>query len=270
VIVLEIILQLSYIYSGFNLSQAARFTLTYTPISIVIFVGWIWQILDLEVKKVAPWVALTARPVPAADSLLLDYVGVNPLVVLHQAFRRRHWHILGTTTGLWLANAATIAASSLWFIAITSRTEAVRLERTSVFNGSAYHPNRDNISFIYPYFGHGVFNLSLPPWHSGDHVLASFKSSEKDGHDTLTGLTDAFSADLICERGSVELQGYLPVADVYHIIGHSNHTVDIPQIKVSVGQCTQTFNVTSYAKIGLDSASVSDCEYTVAYLSRIT
>jgi hypothetical protein len=268
VIVLEIILQLSYIYSGFNFPEDAEYILTYMPIPIVIFVGWIWQILDLEVKKIAPWVALTAKPVSAEDSLLLDYVGVNPLVVLHQAFRRRHWRILGTTTGLWLANAATIAASSLWLYASTSRTEQILLERTSVFNGSAYHPNRDNISFIYPYFGHGVFNLSLPPWHSGYHVLASFNSSEKDDHDMLAGLTDAFSADLTCERGSVELQGYLTVADIYHIMGYSNHTVDIPQIKVSVGQCTQTFNVTSYAKIGLDSASVSDCECTVVNLSR--
>jgi hypothetical protein len=261
---LEVLLQLSQANTGFTLSNLPRIVLAYTPVAIVIFVGWIWQVLDLEVKKMQPWIALSAGPVAAEDSLLLDYVGAGPLDLVRQALRSRHWRVLLTTLGLWIANAATVAASSMWFIEVTPRADPISMVQTSMFDGSIAHSSMDDVNFVHTYLGHVTFGLSLPQWISDDYVLASFNSSRPKEDALLRTTTDGYTADLSCVRGDVELAGYVSLPDYYGVFGPRNSMVNLPHVRVVIDQCSQVFNITSMTKIGLDSSGIANCKLDVS------
>lgn len=257
---LEVLLRLSDAHSGFSLPRTARFALTYLPVALVILIGWLWQILDLEVKKLVPWVVLSKAPATAEDSLLLDYVGANQFTVLRQAFSRHHHRVVLTVIGLWVANAATVAATSLWFIAVTSRSESVTLVRTSVFNGSLYDQNILDLGFANSYLGHERFNLSLPPWMDRHFVLAPFNSTVLQPDVLLSGVTDGYYADLDCEIGAMTAAGSTPVVDTYGIAVSAGDILQIPLVELAVGTCTDTVNLTTYESLAKDFGTAIDCE----------
>jgi hypothetical protein len=208
---LKVLLRLSQAYMGFTLSNIPRIILAYTLVSVVIFVGWIWQVLDLEVKKMQPWIALSAGPVATEDSLLLDYVGAGPLALIQQALQSRRWRVLLATLGLWIANAGTVAAYSLWVVEVASRSNTIAMVQTSLFDGLNAHASTYNVGFVHTYLGNVTFGLPLPSWISDDYVLASFNASRPTKNTLLRAKTDGHTADLIRKirltyRASVHLR----------------------------------------------------------------
>ncbi|KZV78186.1 hypothetical protein EXIGLDRAFT_847756, partial [Exidia glandulosa HHB12029] len=92
---LEAFVRLSHLRSGFAVpADGVRRLLTYGPIVGFVCMGMVWKSWELEVKKLMPWADMRTKPIPAKDSILLDYVGVNYVEVLWIAVKHKHWSVL--------------------------------------------------------------------------------------------------------------------------------------------------------------------------------
>jgi hypothetical protein len=258
VILLEMIHQSSVAHTGFSApTYGFSIVFTYTPVVVILAVGWAWQILDVEVKKLAPWAALAHGGHSAQDSLFLDYLDANIISVLSRATRRRHFQVLATSVGGLLAAAAGVASTSLWSRVSVDSMEPAILEKIAVFNGSLFNTSIADISLFQPYLGYQLYNLSLPRWSSDNYALAPFNLSERAAKDVLiTSTTDAIRGYLQCQTGTAHLASWVSVPDVSHILGDVGQELQLPQMEVTVGcssgaNVTAILNVTSYEDLAL-------------------
>ncbi|KAJ7133083.1 hypothetical protein C8R44DRAFT_730281 [Mycena epipterygia] len=89
-LLLLIALELFNQHSPYNTrSTGAKFMWAYAPVGILMIVNWIWTAYDLQIKTLVPWAAISRRATLAEQSWLLDYIGVNPIVIVLTAFRYR-------------------------------------------------------------------------------------------------------------------------------------------------------------------------------------
>jgi hypothetical protein len=250
----EVYHQLSAANTGFTVPAAGpRFLATYFPVVFAIIVGWAWQILDIEVKKLAPWVALASKECTASESLLLDYMDTNVLVAIWHASRRRHFRVLMSSLGVLITAGIGVASTSLWIIATVRRSTSNSFTTTAVFNGSLWSPSSSDITFFQPFQGVQAYNLSMPKWVYADYAIEPFNASVPIfGEDaTITGVTSAVRGDLECKAGSATLAPYIDVTDGYHLLGSGDHTYRLAQLEIDVDGCLQTVNASSYTDIGM-------------------
>jgi hypothetical protein len=259
VAVLEILVYISRNHSGFPIPPTALyFPVTYTPVALIIFVGWVWQILDLEVKKLVPWLALSKGPTALEDSLLLDYIGANPFSTIINGVRRKHYRVVVSTLGRWVTAGTVVAATSLWVIAPVQLVESIPLVYTEAFNGSAFDNFTDG-SFLFPYLGHQLYDIPIPSWTFDQYVFDPFVAEDTPGNAILSGTTRGSKADLDCQQASVQLSGSFSVIDAYNITGNAFSTMNIPVVDVVLGDCRETFNITTYKDLGnKDRANLAD------------
>lgn len=90
-----------------------------------------------------PWKLMAGSPqtAKAKDSLLLDYVSPNPLVVLWKSLRAKHWPVLISVIGSQLIILVTVISTSLFVLESTTVQQkkvpmTVRRFDASNFNAS--------------------------------------------------------------------------------------------------------------------------------------
>jgi hypothetical protein len=250
----EVYHQVSAANTGFAVPAAGpRFLATYFPVVFAIFVGWAWQVLDIEVKRLAPWVALASKECTASESLLLDYMDTNVLVAIWHASRRRHFRVLMTSIGVLITAGIGVASTSLWVITTMRRSTSTSFTTTAVFDGFLWDTSSSDITFFQPFQGVQAYNLSMPKWIYADYAIEPFNASVPIfGADaTMTGITSAVRGDLECQAGSATLAPYMDVVDAYHLLGSEEHTYRLAQLEIDVGGCRQTVNASSYVDIGM-------------------
>jgi hypothetical protein len=257
---LEVYHQISAASTGFVVPTAGpRFLATYSPVVFAVLIGWTWQVLDIEVKKLAPWVALASQECTASESLFLDYMDTNVLMVIWHASRRRHFHTLMTSLGVLITAAIGVASTSLWVVATVRRSTSTSFKTTAVFNGSLWNSSSSDITFFQPFQGVQAYNLSMPKWVYADYAIEPFNvSTPAFGADaTMTGITSGVRGDLECQAGFATLAPYTDVADGYHLLGSGEHTYRLAQLEIDLDGCRQTVNASSYVDIGTTVARLN-------------
>ncbi|KDQ58668.1 hypothetical protein JAAARDRAFT_34503 [Jaapia argillacea MUCL 33604] len=241
VAVLEAIIRIARRDSGFSPPSSSRLVAwTYVPLIILVGIAWIWQLFDLEVRKMIPWTAMKGHAVPAQDSILLDYIGGGILDVLSQALRRRDYPVLITVAGLIPVSVATIVATSLWIIFPILSSHPDTLIRTATFHGAELNVSSSDISYLYQYLGHVTYDLPRPRWLTQDYLIAPFNSSNPTSNMLITGSTKGYAADLDCQPAEVQLTGPPDALNM----SSPNFDFTQAQIQITYGGCEQTFNLT--------------------------
>jgi hypothetical protein len=102
-----------------------------------------WNKLDYHTKALMPWKLMSNKPQSAAQSLLLDYVSANPVVVLSGAIRHRHVPVIASATGSLIIILVTVLSTGLFVFQPTSMHENTTVSLLSTFDGA-----RVNISAV--------------------------------------------------------------------------------------------------------------------------
>ncbi|TFY54543.1 hypothetical protein EVJ58_g8802 [Rhodofomes roseus] len=176
---LEAFVRLSDSHTGFAVPSTTLQNLaTYLPIAFIIFVGWVWQAYELEVKELIPWASMCSGPVAPSDSIQLDYVGSNPLVTIATAIRKRHHGILICTLGTVAVAVCSIVAASIWDLEPAPRVLPVTLQRTGTYDGASLDSPADVSQSLTRYLARTVLQLSSPSWMTDDYVISPFNLSD--------------------------------------------------------------------------------------------
>jgi hypothetical protein len=241
---LETFVRLSHLNTGFSVpSQDIRGLLTYGPVVLLLFVGWTWQMYDLEVKKLAPWMEMRNRPSKAQDSLLLDYIGANYVEVVQRAMRRKHWPVLLVTLGSGLIALSTVVATSLWIVLLeTMPPVTTSLVNTFVISSDSFRNVSEDV-YLSKYLGKRVYGLPTPQWFYRDMIVSPFELLENDRHHTgiIAASTAAYSGRLDCSPIDISDAGNFTY--MQHIDQHyENYTMW--QAKAKWDGCEQVVNVT--------------------------
>ncbi|WPH03912.1 Hypothetical protein R9X50_00679500 [Acrodontium crateriforme] len=186
-----------------DLPLRSTFGYLYLPTIISVLYSLMWAWIDLDIKRIEPYLQLS-RPdgARAEDSLLLhypfDFLATLPL----KTFKRRHWSVLTVSLGVMVVFWGLTPIQSGMF---AIRTITIQEEKT-LYHATDYTPtNRQgNLSSI---FAQSVYNIawlneSLPSFMTTDFALSAFGTDEKPKDDfrgEYTGLTMLYSVDVNCE-----------------------------------------------------------------------
>lgn len=102
-----------------------------------------WSNLEQHTKTSMPWVLIFRKPQSAANSLLLDYITPNFLVVIWKSARARHFPVLTAAIGSLMVLATTVASTGLFSL------QPTEMERhTSMLITYSFATTRINMSSI--------------------------------------------------------------------------------------------------------------------------
>jgi hypothetical protein len=204
IVILEVVLQLSDGHNGFEEpSPSVQSFATYTPLVIFIFAGWYWQVIDIEVKKLAPWSQMTrgkqaASPTPPSNPLLLDYIGAGYVAVLRQSLKNRHWHVILAVAGSATFSVTAILATSIFSIEPrTFPTAKINLQYTGRLDVSAFDDTDTNRAWLKGFLD----GEPLPTWQTENYVAEPFQAVDAPRKNTfLIGDIAAYGANLDCYK----------------------------------------------------------------------
>ncbi|KZV87160.1 hypothetical protein EXIGLDRAFT_840211, partial [Exidia glandulosa HHB12029] len=209
--------------------------------------GLVWETRswELEVKKLMPWADMRTKPIPAKDSILLDYVGVNYVEVLWIAVKHKHWSVLLAILGSGMLAISNIAATSLWTTSFQPVQQHTQLLRTTSFD-NAFNPEAR--AYLASYFGHLLYGVPPPKWTYGNHALSSFQlQDDHTASGMLSAITQAYSATLSCETMVLETGAvYVDTFSQSHVLPAT----------ASWGECQQAFNVSGFGVRGTGLALI--------------
>jgi hypothetical protein len=148
--------------------------LTMTVLSILAFY---WNKLDYHTKALMPWKLMSENPQSADQSLLLDYVSGNPLVVLSGAIWHRHVPVIASAIGSLIIVVVTVSSTGLFVLQPT----LVR-EETMVSVLSSFDTAQANISAVdsFPVLAassilSGNLSINYPPNTNIDYAVDTFR-----------------------------------------------------------------------------------------------
>ena len=152
-----------------------------------------------------PWAVMSSGSAPSEESVLLDYVGANPLVGTITAIRRRHHNILVCTLGAMAAAVCSIVAASIWDLSSTAYVYRTALQQSATFNGSSLMDSADIAHSVRRYISRTVLQTPTPPWMIEDIVLAPFNFSGPAEGMVLSTITQGYRASLSCNPAIASL-----------------------------------------------------------------
>ena len=160
--------------------------------------------LVVDVKKIAPWAAMTNQWTEPEHSIQANYIDDLEILSVWKSVRRRHWGVLVALLGGLLSGSLTPFAGGLFYVdPFHESTSNVTLIRTSrfEFNGSlsAFDPLTSNVDEpIAALVGNSRFGSLLPPWTSNEYAFESFNMSDLHHNVSLIMKTVAFGGELDC------------------------------------------------------------------------
>jgi hypothetical protein len=184
----------------------------------------------------------------AEDSLLLDYVGANPITVAYRAVQKRHWPVLLSLIGAGLISLCLIVGTSLWeIIPIQMADRPIKLKQSQVFStGSFKEPS--SAAYLSQFISDWVFKRDPPLWLSNRDIMIPFELATPNVFvGNITGKTEAYSGQLVCEPIRAHGTGW-------HEHKISNRTdeneIDVMTYQVATywRGCNQTINAKTYPK----------------------
>ncbi|KAH7163537.1 hypothetical protein B0J13DRAFT_538772 [Dactylonectria estremocensis] len=157
-----------------DISKSAMISYLYGPMIIAVVFSMLWNWIDLDVKRIQPWMELS-RPTGATaeDSVLLDYPSDFIALAPIRAARRKHWPVfLSGFAVVLIFWVMTPLQSSLLGIASSTQT----ISATAV-NRSRLLPREEqkvNTRFTNMAYAIGWLGQSYPAFATKDYALLPF------------------------------------------------------------------------------------------------
>ncbi|SCV34078.1 uncharacterized protein FFFS_04190 [Fusarium fujikuroi] len=210
-IAVETITQRSAAQGGLALSVSledmpnyARFSYLYAPTVVAVLYSMIWSWIDLDVKRMQPWLELSKpNGATAEDSLFLDYqydfVGSVPI----KAAKRKHWPaFFGGTAMILVLWLLTPLQSTLLGTEVVSKSES-----TTIGNRTQLIPLKDQLPRLGPEilnigYSIGWLGQPFPPFTAPNYTLLPFyidnDPTPSKVHSNWTAETTMLSTELDC------------------------------------------------------------------------
>ncbi|KAI4749437.1 hypothetical protein E4T50_00276 [Aureobasidium sp. EXF-12298] len=188
-----------------SLPLAQTFSYLYMPTIVSLILSFIWTWIDLDVKRLQPYVQLSRKHgALGKDSILLHYPFDFVAFVPFAAIRRKHWStflasvavviIFWGLTPLQSSVFATKTINRAFQVATVTSTAYLSLQDQKETLTGSYAQSSYNIAWL---------NESLPPFMNRQGVLAPFALTDLDNKletsETWTAPTRYYSVDINCE-----------------------------------------------------------------------
>ncbi|KAG9757491.1 hypothetical protein KCU73_g4382, partial [Aureobasidium melanogenum] len=198
-----------------SLPLRETFSYLYMPTIVSLVLSFIWTWIDLDIKRLQPYVQLSRQHGALGnDSILLHYPFDFVAFVPFAAIRRKHWPtflasaavvvIFWGLTPLQSSMFATKTIEKAFRVAtVTSKAYLSLQDQKETLTG-AYAQSSYNIAWL---------NESLPPFMNRQGMLAPFTlagGNEKlETSETWTAPTHYYSVDIDCEVPTTDDHGYI-------------------------------------------------------------
>ncbi|KAK1778237.1 hypothetical protein QBC45DRAFT_168921 [Copromyces sp. CBS 386.78] len=200
------------------LSDVVTFSYLYAPTVISVLYSLLWSWIDLDIRRIQPWLELS-RPegALAESSVLLDYPSTFLAFIPFTAWKKGHWPVF--FSGI---------ASMLLFWAITPLQSAIMGVKSvsfatniTVSSHLALPSPQDqaammDTTILHTAFGMAWLEQASPSYTTADYAIIPFSRADSPSHylpgENLTAVTTMFTTELDCWEASVST---LPPARSY-------------------------------------------------------
>ncbi|KAG9643529.1 hypothetical protein KCV04_g4624, partial [Aureobasidium melanogenum] len=196
-----------------------------------------WGALEYQTKVMMPWKLMADEPQTAKDSLLLDYVSPNPVIVLWKSLRAKHWPVVVTVLGSQLIILVTVISTGIFVLepTLVQRKETPMAVRK--FNNSNLNITIVNALPVLAVSGimSGNISVAYPAYRNQFSAIEPFTPIREAAGVEVSKSADVnvLSADLDCHVGHVAnatMRVLITGWDLKASLSNSNCTTDLNAI----------------------------------------
>ncbi|KAH0014302.1 hypothetical protein KCU78_g8740, partial [Aureobasidium melanogenum] len=238
IITLEVTQYLSIKNQGLaTTTQRIHYLWTYGPTAVFSILAIFWGALEYQTKVMMPWKLMTDEPQTAKDSLLLDYVSPNPVIVLWKSLRAKHWPVVVTVLGSQLIILVTVISTGIFVLepTLVQRKETPMAVRK--FNNSNLNITIVNALPVLAVSGimSGNISVAYPAYTNQFSAIEPFTPIREAAGVEVSKSADVnvLSADLDCHVGHVAnatMRVLITGWDLKASLSNSNCTTDLNAI----------------------------------------
>ncbi|KAL5608997.1 hypothetical protein FOVSG1_003678 [Fusarium oxysporum f. sp. vasinfectum] len=154
----------------------AKFSYLYVPTIIAVLYSMLWSWIDLDVKRMQPWLELSKREgATAENSLFLDYQYEFVALVPFKSAKRKHWPVFfGGTAMVIVFWALTPLQSALLGTGIVKQTDMTTLVNRSQLLPVAEHVVVLDPEFLNTGYAIGWLGQQFPAFTTPEYALLPF------------------------------------------------------------------------------------------------
>ncbi|KAH8688160.1 hypothetical protein BGZ61DRAFT_353025 [Ilyonectria robusta] len=200
--VIETLAQLSQVRGGLALSSSqdeiatyAMLSYLYVPTVVAVLFSMLWGWVDLDIKRIQPWIELSkSTGATAEDSILLDYPSDFIALAPIRAAKRRHWPVfLSGFSVVLIFWVMTPLQSALLGISTSTHTRSA-----SAMNRSMLLPADEqviNMRYLNMAYAIGWLNQSYPAFTARDYALLPFYVNDDVDDSALSNIERNWTAE---------------------------------------------------------------------------
>lgn len=279
---------------GFAVRSGFRSLANYIPTTLVVLLGFFWDMVLKNLKEVGPWALMAKGWTRAEDGLyLVNYIDALDVKGFLLSVKMRQFGISLGYVGAVLCGALVPFANTLFFTdpipRITTTTQP--LVRTSqllvndTLTGNGGRPTRNSPSFdpqsFITYMAIQRENFAFPDWTIQQHAFDSFNltapgnppkfATSSDVNITLAATISAFSINSTCDPiswvfdnvasvpgSSITQTRLVPDANDLQNADCIIHPENYPQISLDTRNVTAWFNYTTCGEEHCSSSSTTN------------
>ncbi|TAQ88659.1 hypothetical protein B7494_g3002 [Chlorociboria aeruginascens] len=216
IIILEILSHIAFGNGGINgsglafgvdvnhLPLSATIGYLYLPTVLAVIYSILWAWVDLDTKRLEPWLQLSNEGgASAEDSLLLNYPFEFIPFIPVTAFRRKHWAVFfASTIMLMIFWVITPLQSAIFNTGTVTRSIPTIMGTSASLIPLEMQYSKLNANFLDTAYGIAWLNQSLPPFTTSKSVVLPFKPLPGTGRASSTeswsATSQVFSTTLNC------------------------------------------------------------------------
>ncbi|KAK3327713.1 hypothetical protein B0T19DRAFT_171893 [Cercophora scortea] len=185
------------------------FAYLYVPTIIAVVYSLIWTWVDLDIRRMQPWLELSRPEGAIADSsLLLDYPFEFLAFIPFSAWRRKHWPVFFSGTAMIILFwAITPLQSAVFGVKSVILSENTTMTIKSTLPSIQEQTTRMDTSILNSAYGVTWLGQSLPPFTVIDHALLPFspvvRASETVPDESWNSTTTMLTTELNCWEASI-------------------------------------------------------------------
>ncbi|KAK1977635.1 LOW QUALITY PROTEIN: hypothetical protein LZ30DRAFT_762988 [Colletotrichum cereale] len=218
-IIIEVLAYQSRVKGGLALSKSAddippfaNFCYLFLPTIIAVIYSLLWSWIDLDVKRMQPWLEMSKPEGATADhSIFLDYPYDFIAFVPMKAAKRRHWPVFyGGTVMVLIFWLITPLQSAILGTGPVNVRKAVNITASNGTIPSSEQPVIMDQSLLNEGYAVTWLNQSLPPFTTPEYTLLPFAidtNQPKIPTTNWTGSTTKYWTQLECWPGEVSQHG---------------------------------------------------------------
>ncbi|KAK3955376.1 hypothetical protein QBC32DRAFT_205489 [Pseudoneurospora amorphoporcata] len=191
------------------LSGLATFGYLYAPTIVSVLYGLVWTWIDLDIRRIQPWLELSRPEGATADSsLLLDYPSSFLAFVPFSAGKRRHWPVffsgIASMMIFWGTTPLLGAIFGVKPVAVVTTAPKAMSATLPSLEDQTY---KIDTSMLYGTYGVAWLNQSYPAFTTSDYAVVPFApaiaGSRNRTEESWTATTQMLSTDLDCWPASI-------------------------------------------------------------------